>query len=91
MSDKTPIQASGDGKGRGNPDGVGDTDTHGKKGGSESNGGGYPNPHRGKKPESKPETIMGHGGQSKMAYHGTGQLGEEDTGAQNVNAPAKSG
>lgn len=91
MSDKTPVQASGDGKSRGNSDEVGDTETHGKKGGSESNGGGYPNPHRGKEPEENSETIMGHGGQSKMAYHGTGQLGEENTGTGNENAPAKSG
>lgn len=89
MRDKQPMQANGDDKARGNSDGVSDTDTHGKKGGGESGGGNYPNPHRGKTPDSSPEDYMGHGGQTEIAYHGTGQLGEEETGDDNVNAPAK--
>ena len=60
------------------------------KGGGESQGGAYPNPHTGKK---KPENdgLMGHGGQSEMGYHGTGQLGSEvEEVDENLNAPAKS-
>lgn len=91
MTDKQPMQADGGGRNRERSDGVGDTDTHGKKGGGESSGGNYPNPHRGKKPKSSPEDFMGHGGQTEIAYHGTGQLGEDATGEDNANAPAKSG
>lgn len=39
-------------------------------GGSESNGGAYPNPHTGKKPEGG--GFMGHGGQTEIDYSGTG-------------------
>ncbi|MDX3911069.1 MAG: hypothetical protein QHC67_14800 [Sphingobium sp.] len=95
MSSKQPMQADGQGAsghrsaGSGS-DGVSDIDTHGKKGGGESSGGAYPNPHRGKKAEAKPESFLGHGGQTEIGYHGTGQLGEEETG-DNPNSPAKSG
>jgi hypothetical protein len=54
--------------------------------GGESGGGAYPNPHKGKKPEGG--GYMGHGGQTEMPYHGTGQLGEEKVG-ENSNAPAR--
>jgi hypothetical protein len=57
-----------------------------KNGGGESGGGAYPNPHSGKKPGGT-EGFMGHGGQTEMAYHGTGQLGEQQVG-DNPNAPA---
>ena len=50
-------------------------DPHGKQGGSESDGGAYPNPHTGKKPQSG---FMGHGGQTEIAYSGTGQGGKDD-------------
>jgi hypothetical protein len=52
----------------------------------ESAGGAYPNPHSGKSPSNG--GFMGHGGQSEMPYHGTGQLGEEDIG-ENANSPAR--
>ena len=55
-------------------------------GGGESQGGAYPNPHSGKKPKSG--GFMGHGGQTEMAYHGSGQLGEDKVG-DNANAPAR--
>ena len=61
----------------------------GRKGGGQAGGGAYPNPHSGK--EGKGETgggLMGHGGQTEMPYHGSGQLGEQDVGG-NENAPAQ--
>ena len=58
---------------------------HGKGGAGESGGGAYPNPHAGKKPDQG--GYMGHGGQSDMAYHGKGRLGDKKVGG-NANAPA---
>ena len=58
------------------------------KGGGESGGGAYPNPHSGK--EERSDGFFGHGGQSDMEYHGSGQLGEEKVG-ENANAPAGKG
>ena len=57
----------------------------GKGGAGESGGGAYPNPHHGKK--SDEGGYMGHGGQSDMAYHGHGRLGDKKVGG-NANAPA---
>ena len=62
-----------------------DTDSTEPAGGGESGGGAYPNPHAGK--EGHNGGFMGHGGQTEMPYHGTGQLGEEKVG-ENANAPA---
>lgn len=57
-------------------------------GGGESQGGAYPNPHTGKEKAGRPR----HGGQTEIAYHGTGQLGEQDVGGtENANAPATGG
>ena len=91
MTDKQAMQANGKSDAKQiRSDGVSDTDTHGKTGGGESNGGSYPNPHRGKKPASRPETFIGHGGQSEMGYHGSGQLGDQQVGdEENPNAPTK--
>jgi hypothetical protein len=51
--------------------------------GGESGGGAYPNPRTG---EGK---RKGHGGQSENAYHGPGQLGDQDTdGEDQPNAPS---
>ena len=58
----------------------------GRKGAGESGGGAYPNPHTGKE-EGGMSGFQGHGGASKMEYHGTGQLGEQEVG-ENANAPA---
>jgi hypothetical protein len=57
----------------------------GTGGAGQSGGGAYPNPHGGKK--GKSDGFFGHGGQSDMAYHGSGQLGDRKTG-DNANAPA---
>jgi hypothetical protein len=59
----------------------------GRGGGGDSGGGPYPNPHTGKDGADEPG-FAGHGGQTDMAYHGTGQLGEEKVG-ENPNAPAE--
>ncbi|HEU0043357.1 hypothetical protein [Sphingomonas sp.] len=54
----------------------------------ESAGGAYPNPHTGKKPEGG--GFMGHGGQTEIAYSGTGQGGQDDDPeVGNVNAVTK--
>jgi hypothetical protein len=64
-----------------------DDEKNGRGGGGESGGGAYPNPHRGK--EGGKDGFTGSGGQTEPAYHGTGQLGEDEVG-DNPNAPAKS-
>lgn len=74
MTDRQPMQADGGGSDHGAPDGVGDNKVSGKRG-SESQGGAYPNPHTGKE-----GTDKGHGGQSEIAYHGPGQMGENKVG-----------
>ena len=56
----------------------------GRSGGGDSGGGAYPNPHQGKKPKGG---FLGHGGQTEMAYHGKGQLGDQAVEG-NENAPA---
>lgn len=71
------------GEDKGSGGGQGST---GRSGGGDSGGGAYPNPHTGKKPKNG--GFMGHGGQTEMPYHGSGQLGEQETGG-NDNAPAK--
>ncbi|MFN3945980.1 MAG: hypothetical protein ACK4K7_13735 [Allosphingosinicella sp.] len=62
----------------------------GRSGGGQSGGGAYPNPHAGKEDSATGGGFMGHGGQTGMEYHGTGQLGEKKTGG-NFNAPTKDG
>ena len=84
MSDGQKMQADGGGK-TGSKDGVSDP----KGGTSESAGGAYPNPHG---TDAKPDAggFMGHGGQSDIAYHGTGQLGDEKVnGEKNANSPSE--
>ena len=70
---------------RGNPDKQ--EKFNGSMGGGQAGGGAYPNPHTGKEGGGN-DGYMGHGGQTEMPYHGTGQLGEDTTG-DNANAPAK--
>jgi hypothetical protein len=41
-----------------------------EQGAGESQGGAYPNPHSGKDPKSGPDTFLGHGGQTEIAYQG---------------------
>lgn len=65
-----------------------DKEQLGGRGGGDSGGGAYPNPHRGK--DGTRGGFMDHGGQTEMPYHGTGQLGDKKIG-ENPNAPAKGG
>jgi hypothetical protein len=60
---------------------------NGRTGGGDSGGGAYPNPHSGKEGGGR-EGYMGHGGQTEMPYHGSGQLGDQDVGGTD-NASAK--
>lgn len=85
MADKYPMQADGSGTRPVNePD---DSPAPGKTDKSESAGGAYPNPHTaGERQSNGPGHFFGHGGQSGMAYHGTGQLGDQKTG-ENPNSP----
>lgn len=69
MSDKQPMQASGDDAHKGAPDGVSDVDTQGRSKG-ESEGGAYPNPYPDQAEKEGPGHAMGHGGQSHINYEG---------------------
>lgn len=61
----------------------------GTTGAGDGNGGTYPNPHDGDAPT---DGIMGHGGQSDIAYHSTGQLGHEQVaGEENDNSATEAG
>jgi hypothetical protein len=71
---------------RGDPEETGKM--NGRTGGGDSGGGAYPNPHTGKEGEGGREGYMGHGGQTEMPYHGSGQLGDQDVGGTD-NAPAE--
>ena len=63
-----------------------DGEVAGRSGGGDSGGGAYPNPHKGKK--GVKDGLMGSGGQTETAYHGTGQLGRDKVG-ENRNSPAQ--
>ena len=54
-------------------------------GGGESEGGAYPNPHKGQ--TRKTGGFFGHGGQTDIAYSGTG--GVDDPEAGNAKAVTK--
>jgi hypothetical protein len=79
---------------KGAPDGVNSQAHYGENegaGGSTA----YPNPHTGKEDAEKDKpgfgTTTGHGGQSKMGYHGSGQLGDKEVEpGGNRNAGSKS-
>ena len=64
-----------------------DEKIHGRSGGGDSGGGAYPDPRKAGD-DGKSDGYMGHGGQSRMPYHGKGQLGEEKVG-ENANAPTE--
>lgn len=80
----SPDKVSGHGKVSGAD---GDPTTAGAmRSGGESSGEAFPNAQSGK--SEKNDGVFGHGGQSDIAYHGSGQLGEEQTKPGNANAPA---
>jgi hypothetical protein len=86
MMSKTETPVSGGGLAQGKPDGVSGAPDGGNVGGrdagGESGGGGYDNPHTGKKPTNS--GFMGHGGQTDIDYHGGGQAGEQGGEAPNA-------
>ena len=61
--------------------------------GGAGEGSAYPNPHTGKTERGeggKLSHFMSHGGQSEIAYHGPGQLGDDrDTPGDNLNAATR--
>lgn len=83
MSDgKVPMQASGQGsKGAAKPDGVN------SQGGNAGSGERYANQQE-QPGGGQWDDVAGHGGQSKIGYHGPGQLGDEQVGEANPNATA---
>lgn len=84
MSDKQPMQATGGAKSK--SDGI--EDAPAKQGGGESDGGAYPNPQTGEKGDNG--GFFGHGGQTDIAYSGTGQGGhDDDPEVGNENAVTK--
>jgi len=85
VSDKKTMPADGGGRDKGADDGVNNPG----RDGSDSSGGAYENPHTGKDGEGEFGGFFGHGGQSEIAYHGGGQLG--DMGEGTANATTKEG
>lgn len=83
-ADRSRSQGQGGDVARGDPESL--SDFNGRMGGGDSGGGAYPNPHTGKE-GSGHEGFMGHGGQTDMGYHGTGQLGDNELG-DNPNSGA---
>lgn len=72
-------------------DGVSDLNAGADSTGGESGGAPYPNPHDGKAAENDFGSTLGHGGQSEIAYHGPGHLGEKKVGDDdNRNGVAES-
>lgn len=61
----------------GHADSVHDLNDTAESPGGQSAGKPYPNPHHGGKADAKFGTTLGHGGQSEIAYHGPGHLGEQ--------------
>ncbi len=85
--DKVGSQAKATSSKDGDPVAASAFNAHEPAKGGESGGGAYPNPHQGK--EEKKDGFLGHGGQTEIGYHGTGQLGDQQTGQGNANAPTK--
>ncbi|WP_206363599.1 hypothetical protein [Sphingomonas crocodyli] len=75
------MQASGARDAKVHPDGV--QEPHQRASAGESGGGAYPNPHKDKKPKTSPGDFLGHGGQTEINYHGSGQLGDQQVDEQN--------
>ena len=77
--DKVTTQAMPHDGRKGAPDGVNTQAEFGATGGSDA-AAPYPNPHTGTDKPGKRHKLadgpMSHGGQSDIAYHGSGQLGE---------------
>ena len=86
MSDTQPNQAMPGGDGH-KGENTGIDAPSGKTAGGESAGGGYPNPQSGSKGDNS--GFMGHGGQTHIAYSGTGATGDEGEGNDNAATGAR--
>lgn len=91
---RAPLQAMPSDGHPGAPDGVNTQGQWGGTGGSDA-GAPYPNPNTGKSDSEREgfaDGAMSHGGQSKVGYHGSGQLGEREVEpGGNVNSGARQG
>lgn len=91
---QAPLQAMPHDGNPGAPDGVNTQGQWNGTGGSDA-GAPYPNPSTGKSDSDREgfaDGLMGHGGQSKVGYHGSGQLGEREVEpGGNVNSGAGRG
>lgn len=83
--DKQPMQAPGDAEAAREEGARG---AGGETGGGESGGGAYPNPHE--PGTGKPDDgVMGHGGQTEIAYYGPGHLGDRRVGPDDAEEAAE--
>lgn len=82
MNSKVPTPVSGGGADKGQPDGV--KQSAARSAGGESGGGSYENPHERKDGDSSFGGFMGHGGQTDIAYHGSGQVGSNGSDRPNA-------
>ena len=90
MARKQPMQADGGGKSR-RRDGVSEPLADALQSGESQGGPPVPREAKGRNKKSK-HGFMGHGGQSEIAYHGTGQLGDTDVpGRKNPNSVTRKG
>jgi hypothetical protein len=83
MTDKQPMQASGEDAGAGTPDGV--NTGGGREGGGQDGGGAFKDDQTSS--DGGEGGFMGHGGQSEIGYHGSGKpAGKGDADADDRNA-----
>lgn len=83
MTDKISVQPSDHHGDAATPDGVNNAPPGAGEGGA------YPNPHTGKTERGEGGNlsgVMGHGGQSEIAYHGPGHITGDDRDQLNSGA-----
>jgi len=86
MDDKTTMPSDGGGTDQHAPDGTNDPTRRGRDAGGESGGGGYADGDAAPAPKGDAAGFMGHGGQTDIAYHGSGQAGRQGEAAGNGTA-----
>jgi hypothetical protein len=86
MADKQPMQASGEGESAAATDGVNRAEAGGRTGGGESGGGAYRHDET-SSDGGESAGFFGHGGQSRIDYHGSGKPDDAgDHDADDANA-----